>query len=77
MKSHGQRLLAICVMLACWSPAYAYLDPATGSILIQGLIATIAAGWITSRLYWQRFKDYIGWNKKIDSRPQDDEIDEQ
>ena len=38
------------------SPAYAYLDPGTGSIILQGLLAgiAVAAGFV--RMYWQRFK---------------------
>ncbi|MCP5184161.1 MAG: hypothetical protein H6993_09375 [Pseudomonadales bacterium] len=36
-------------------PSYAYLDPGTGSALIQGLIATVAAVGVTLKLYWHRF----------------------
>jgi hypothetical protein len=37
--------LSACVALAmCSSPAYAYLDPGTGSILMQAIIGTLAAG---------------------------------
>ena len=36
--------------------AYAYLDPGTGSIILQGLIAGIAGGLITIKLYWAKFK---------------------
>ncbi len=36
--------------------AYAYLDPGTGSILLQGLIATVAAGLVTGRLWWHKVK---------------------
>lgn len=41
---------------ACWPvAAFAYIDPGTGSILIQGLIAAIAAVGVTLKLYWHRF----------------------
>ncbi|HJT62620.1 MAG TPA: hypothetical protein VJ797_13200 [Burkholderiales bacterium] len=43
-------------LLAWIAPAYAYLDPATGSILLQGLIAGIAGLTVVLRLYWQRIK---------------------
>jgi uncharacterized membrane protein len=35
--------------------AFAYIDPGTGSILIQGIIAAIAAIGVTLKLYWHRF----------------------
>ena len=40
--------------------AYAYLDPGTGSILLQGTIAAIAGGLLAVRAYWQRI---VGWFK--------------
>ena len=49
-----RKVLVACVLLACWAPAYAYIDPGTGSALIQGLIAAIAAIGVTLRLYWHR-----------------------
>ncbi|MBX2869097.1 MAG: hypothetical protein KTR18_10495 [Acidiferrobacterales bacterium] len=35
--------------------AYAYLDPGTGSILFQGLVAALATGLATARFWWHRF----------------------
>ena len=43
--------------------AYAYLDPGTGSIILQGLIAGIAGGLITIRLYWAKFKSLFKFKK--------------
>ena len=45
--------------------AYAYLDPGTGSILIQGLIAAIAGGLFTLRMYWQRIKNFFSKGSNI------------
>ena len=36
--------------------AQAYLDPGTGSLIIQGVIAGIAAVMVTGRLYWDKLK---------------------
>jgi len=41
------------------APAYAYLDPGTGSIILQGLIATVAGALVAGRLYWQRVKAFF------------------
>ena len=49
------------------APAYAYLDPGTGSLLIQGIIASIAAAAAAARIYWHRI---IGLFRS--KKPQDD-----
>ena len=36
--------------------AYAYMDPGTGSMLLQGLIGGIAAGLLIIKLYWRRLR---------------------
>lgn len=47
---------AMCSASALAFPAhvYAYLDPGTGSILLQGLLAAVAAGSIAGKMYWRR-----------------------
>ena len=40
--------------------AYGYLDPGTGSALIQGLIAAIAAIGLTLKVYWHRVLGFLG-----------------
>jgi len=37
----------------------AYLDPGTGSMLIQGLLASIVGGLAIGRLYWARLKSFV------------------
>ena len=44
--------------------AYAYLDPGLGSIIIQGIIASVAATSLTIKIYWQKIKDFFQKNKK-------------
>ncbi len=39
------------------SDAYAYLDPGTGSIIIQALIGALVGIGITLKIYWQKFKE--------------------
>ena len=39
--------------------AYAYLDPGTGSLLIQMLIGGVIAGMYTIKLYWYQLKSFI------------------
>ena len=46
--------------------AYAYLDPGMGSIILQGIIATIAGTSLTIGIYWQKIKNFIKKKKKDD-----------
>ena len=48
----GFPLLIALLAAAYAAPAHAYIDPGTGSILLQGLLASIAA----IGLFWQRIK---------------------
>ncbi len=43
------------------SPAYAYLDPGTGSILIQLLLGGFAGVLVVGKLYWYRLKVLFGF----------------
>ena len=40
-------------------PAFAYLDPGTGSMLLQGLIALIGGIVSTVALYWRTVVEFI------------------
>jgi hypothetical protein len=64
MNSMRRKLFTSCLLVACWSPAHAYLDPGTGSVIIQGVIATIAAVGVVARLYWHRLTRFFGTKKE-------------
>jgi hypothetical protein len=44
------------VLSAHTAPALAYLDPGTGSIIVQGLLAGIAAVVVAGSVFWHRIK---------------------
>jgi len=48
------------------SPAYAYLDPGTGSLLLQGLLGGIAGAAVFIRMYWHKLTSWFGKNKNKD-----------
>lgn len=50
-------LIAACTILA--SPSHAYLDPGTGSIILQSILAGIAVAMGVLRLYWYRIKSFF------------------
>lgn len=64
MNARKQGVAAVLVLLLGWTPmAHAYIDPGTGSALIQGVIAAVAAAAITGKLYWHRLVNFIGRKK--------------
>jgi len=48
------------------NPAHAYLDPGSGSAILQGIIGALAAIAITLKLYWHRLLRFLGLRKPID-----------
>jgi hypothetical protein len=52
-------LCAFALFAAGVPAAHAYLDPGTGSILLQSLLATIAAAMAFVGLGWQRVKAFF------------------
>jgi len=58
----------VCAFVALFTlgptSAYAYLDPGTGSVLLQGAIAAVAGGLLAIRAYW---RSIMGLFRKPDS----------
>ena len=62
------------------TPSYAYLDPGTGSMMLQGLIAAFAALVTAGGLYWSKIKSFFIRNGKDvegESRSTDESFEEQ
>lgn len=45
----------------------AYLDPGSGSMILQALVGGVAAIAVAGKFYWRRFLAFIGIRKKDDS----------
>ena len=41
------------------NPAHAYLDPGTGSMILQLLLGGVAGALVVGKLYWQQVKDFF------------------
>lgn len=54
------RSLFIALLLSLSTPAWAYLDPGTGSMILQGLIAGIAVAGFTIKTYWYKLRSLFG-----------------
>ncbi|MDH3737616.1 MAG: hypothetical protein OER92_00375 [Alphaproteobacteria bacterium] len=53
-------------------PAFAYLDPGTGSIILQLLLGGVAGGLVVFKLYWHKFKGIFVGNAGDDDFRADD-----
>ncbi len=58
-------LLAVLVLVLSAGAAHAYIDPGTGSILLQGLIGGLTAGVFIARLYWRKIKDLFAPHQRL------------
>jgi hypothetical protein len=45
-------------------PAFAYLDPGTGSMLLQVILGGIAAVGVALKLFWHKIRIALGLSKK-------------
>jgi len=59
-------IMVITFLLILPAPSFAYLDPATGSMIIQGIIGAVAGLLIAVRLYWQKIMSFFSRSKKPD-----------
>ncbi len=68
-------VLLILLLLTLWLPArdaHAYLDPGTGSFLLQAVIAVVMGALLSLKLYWQQLKSFFAGKRDRRSPEQDD-----
>jgi hypothetical protein len=61
-----RNLIAIILLLTA-SNAVAYLDPGTGSMLLQVILGGVAAILVAAKLYWHKIMTVLGMAKAGDS----------
>jgi hypothetical protein len=58
------------LLLLLPQPAYAYIDPGSGSLVLQWLIAAAVGGWLAVRLsarnFWKKLRGGKGLSKASD-----------
>ena len=59
-----QIALAFLLGAASASAAHAYLDPGTGSIILQVVLGGAAGLVLAGRLYWQKLLSWFGFKRK-------------
>ena len=60
--------LALLLLVLTARTAHAYLDPASGSMILQVIVAAVAAVAITLKAFWHRIRGLFGGR-----RPAEDE----
>ena len=61
MNSSIYRFLLVPLFLVAYSQqAAAYLDPGTGSIILQGIVAAAAVAGLTIKTYWYKIRSFFG-----------------
>ncbi len=58
-RAHRLAFALATPVLAFTPTAQAYIDPGTGSLLLQGLIAAIAGIAVTAGIFWERVKAFF------------------
>jgi hypothetical protein len=71
---HPARIRLTCIAAAVLmallaAPAHAYIDPGTGSAILQGILAALAAIALTAKLYWHRLLRLLGLRKPTGEAP--------
>ncbi len=59
--SRTSLLVALIVVLIVPQAAHAYLDPASGSMILQAVIGGVAAGALAFKFYWRRIQAFFGF----------------
>jgi hypothetical protein len=68
--AQGFRLVIAVMMVGMsTSAAHAYLDPGTGSIILQLLLGGVAGLALTCKLYWQKLLSLVGAEKQAKESP--------
>ena len=60
------KYLIILIALMFTQPAWAYLDPGTGSMLLQVILGGIAAVGVALKLFWHKIRAALGFAAKSD-----------
>lgn len=58
-------------------PAFAYLDPSTGSMILSAILGILASLGLALKTYWYRIKNFFSGSKQPEATPsQQDSVEE-
>ena len=65
--------LVVLLVIGTGNPAWAYLDPGTGSMILQIVLGGVAGALVAGRLYWQKIKGVFSRRKPAPGKSSDAE----
>ena len=68
MKKFLIFLMVALFMLFYLNNVFAYLDPGTGSMILQSILAALLFIGTGIGIFWQKIKDFLGISKKNESK---------
>ena len=66
------RVFSLVLLLLLMNDTEAYLDPGTGSMLLQVILGGVAAVAVAIKLYWHKLRAAFGAGRK--EEPEDDTV---
>ena len=51
--------MAVFAFVGPSNPAYAYIDPASGSMILQAIVLAFVAGWFVFKNFWWRILGFF------------------
>ncbi|QIM56534.1 hypothetical protein [Pseudomonas veronii] len=73
MKKSNFSMVALLCLALLPINAFAYLDPGTGSAMLQGILGALAAIAMVMKLYWHRLLRMLGLRKDVMKKETDTE----
>ena len=56
------------------APRLAYVDPGSGSFILQAVVATLAGAVVVANSYWRRIKRFLGLSSAEPSDEEDEAV---
>ena len=66
-----KKIIILIFLLLYPTHSFAYIDPGTVSIILQGLIGALAALIVTLKIYWDKVLKIFGIRKKMEIDQED------
>ena len=71
-KTFSLACLVLVLLVLTVRPAQAYLDPASGSMILQVIVAALAAALITLKAFWHKIRGLFGSSPAEDAADTDE-----
>ncbi len=77
MRIGSKHLVVASACLLMCDASFAYVDPGTGSLIIQWVFGMVVASLAVGNIYWHRFKQFLSRkSSQTDSSPKADHSDQ-